>query len=88
MIIARIHVTLKKGILDPRGKAVHHALETLGFQNIHEVRMGKFIQVQFNDVTKKEAERLTSKACQKLLANPVIEDFRFVLTEDNNKKKR
>lgn len=82
MIVAKIQVTLKNGILDPQGKAVHHALENLGFNNIQEVRMGKLIQIKFNDVTKSEAEHLTAEACKKLLANPVIEDFQFDLIED------
>lgn len=87
MIIAKIYVTLKNGILDPQGKVVYHALETLGFKNIQEVRMGKLIQIKYDDITKKEAERLTTEACSKLLANPVIEDFQFVLTEGNFEEK-
>lgn len=86
MITAKIYVTLKNGILDPQGKTVHHALENLGFQKINEVRMGKLIQLKFKDVSKDEAERLTTEACKKLLANPVIEDFQFELLEENSKK--
>lgn len=82
MITANIHVTLKQGILDPQGKAVHHALESLGFEHIDEVRMGKLIRLKFTDVSREEAERLTREACQKLLANPVIEEFQYTLSEN------
>ncbi len=83
MIIARVFVTLKSGILDPQGKAVHHALTNLGIGHIDEVRMGKIINLHFADVTEKEARRLAEDACQKLLANPVIEEYKIeLLTED------
>ena len=78
---AKIFITLKKGILDPQGRTVHHALENLGLEHIDEVRMGKLIRLKFDDVTKDQAERLTIEACQKLLANPVIEDFSFELAD-------
>ncbi|MCG8607151.1 phosphoribosylformylglycinamidine synthase subunit PurS [bacterium] len=83
MIVAKISITLKTGILDPQGKTVHRALESLGFGQIEEVRMGKFIELRFNDVTAQEAQQLTTDACEKLLANPVIEQYRFELVEDN-----
>ncbi len=84
MIEAKIYITLKSGILDPQGKTVHHALENLGFTKVRSVRMGKLIQLQFEDgVGKREAERLTTEACKKLLANPVIEDYRFELQDMN-----
>ena len=80
MIEAKIYIALKSGILDPQGKTVHHALENLGIAQIGSIRIGKFIQLQFTeDVGKQEAERLTVKACEKLFANPVIEDYRFEL---------
>lgn len=80
MIEAKIYITLKNGILDPQGKAVHHALENLNFTQISSVRMGKFIQLQFAEgVSRQQAEHLTIEACKKLLANPVIEDYRFEL---------
>lgn len=83
MIIAKIHVTLKNGILDPQGKTVHHALENLGIVDIAEVRVGKLITLRFDEVTEKEAERLSHTACKKLLANPVIEDYRIELMSDD-----
>ncbi|MFQ5707134.1 MAG: phosphoribosylformylglycinamidine synthase subunit PurS [bacterium] len=85
MLVAKIHVTLKSGILDPQGKTVHHALENLGFENIDEVRMGKYIQLKFGTVSWQEAELLTAKACEQLLANPVIEDYSFELVENGAK---
>ncbi|MFQ5602554.1 MAG: phosphoribosylformylglycinamidine synthase subunit PurS [bacterium] len=84
MFVADIFITLKKGILDPQGDTVKQALENLGFEGIQGVRMGKFIQLQFKDVDREEAQRLTDEACQKLLANSVIEDFRFELRENGS----
>lgn len=81
MIAAKIYITLKSGILDPQGKAVHHALLNLGFEGIDEVRMGKLIELKFNNVSKQQAEESTIEACKKLLANPVIEDFKYEIIE-------
>lgn len=78
---AQIHVTLKNGILDPQGKTIHHALETLGFSGVTEVRTGKLIEMTFTDVTRARAQELVEAACQKLLANPVIENYRYTLAE-------
>ena len=82
MMTAKVHIMLKKGILDPQGKTVHHALENLGIDQIEEVRMGKLIQLQLGDVPEDEAENIARQACKKLLANPVIEDFRIELVEE------
>jgi len=83
MFVSKVIVTLKKGILDPQGKAVHHALQSLGFREIEEVRIGKFIVVKFNEGTPREqAYQQTEQMCQKLLANPVIEDYQFQIEED------
>ncbi len=79
---AKVHIMLKSGILDPEGKTVHHALENLGIDQIEEVRMGKLIQLELGDVSEDEAENIARKACTKLLANPVIEDFRIELVND------
>jgi len=78
---AKVLVTLKPGILDPQAKAVHHALESLGFNQIKEIRTGKVIELNYNGVSKAEAENLTRQACDKLLANPVIENYEFVIVE-------
>jgi phosphoribosylformylglycinamidine synthase subunit PurS len=70
----RIFVTLKPGVLDPQGKAIHHALEGLGFAGINDVRQGKLIELDLADtVTDPEIEAM----CSKLLANTVIENFRI-----------
>lgn len=79
MVIARIHVSLKTGILDPQGKTIHHALENLGITNIEEVRIGKLIEIKFVDVDVAQAQKLSEEACKKLLANPVIEEYHLEL---------
>ncbi len=72
---AVVKVTLRKGILDPQGKAIGHALHSLGFSEVGDVRQGKFIEIEVPDGT--SAERV-KEMCQKLLANPVTEDFEVV----------
>jgi phosphoribosylformylglycinamidine synthase len=74
MIVA-INVHLKKGVLDPQGKAIHHALETLGFKDISNVRVGKQILLEINTEDKEKAIKEAKKAASELLANPVIENF-------------
>ncbi len=70
----RVYVTLKHGVLDPQGKAIHHALEGLGFSGINDVRAGKLIELDLDeDVDEAEVEAM----CRKLLANTVIENFRI-----------
>jgi phosphoribosylformylglycinamidine synthase PurS subunit len=70
----RVYVTLKSGVLDPQGKAIHHALEGLGFSGIQEVRAGKLIELDLEDgVGEGDVEAM----CRKLLANTVIENFRI-----------
>ena len=70
----RVHVTLKNGVLDPQGKAIHHALEGLGFAGVNDVRAGKLIELDLADGTS-EAE--IEEMCRKLLANTVIENYRI-----------
>ena len=79
MIRAKIHVTLKKGILDSQGKIIHQALENLGIENISDVYVGKLIEINFTNVSENEARLRSEKACKKLLANPVIEDYKIEL---------
>ena len=71
---ARVFVTLKPGVLDPQGKAIHHALEGLGFGGVREVRAGKLIELDLADGTPDED---IEGMCRKLLANTVIENFRI-----------
>ncbi len=70
----RVYVTLKNGVLDPQGKAIHHALEGLGFAGVQDVRQGKLIELDLADtVSEEDVEAM----CRKLLANTVIENFRL-----------
>lgn len=77
---AKIHVTLKQGILDPQGKAIEHALETLGFKNAANVRVGKYLELDLDERDKARAEVEVKSMCEKLLANTIIEEYRFELT--------
>lgn len=70
---ARIHVTLKDGVLDPQGRAIHHALEGLGFGGVEDVRAGRLIELTLADNTSDED---IDSMCRKLLANMVIENYR------------
>ena len=76
-MIAKIYVTLKNGVLDPQGKAVQHSLESIGYKEAQDVRIGKFIEVKLTDMPKSEAEKKVKEMCEKMLANTVIENYRF-----------
>lgn len=76
---AKIHVTLKQGILDPQGKAIEHALDSLGFKNAANVRVGKYMEVDVNESDRAKAESQVKAMCEKLLANTVIEEYRYEL---------
>jgi phosphoribosylformylglycinamidine synthase subunit PurS len=76
---AKVYVTLKKSVLDPQGKAVQHALATMGFQEVKDVRVGKYIELDLGPVEKAQAEQKLKTMCEKLLANTVIEDFKYEL---------
>jgi phosphoribosylformylglycinamidine synthase len=71
---ARVTVTLKNGVLDPQGKAIHHALEGLGFQGVRDVRAGKLIELELDEGV---ADADIEAMCRRLLANTVIENFRI-----------
>ena len=70
----RVHVSLKPGVLDPQGRAVHHALEGLGFSGVDNVRIGRTIELDVADST---GDDQLEKMCEQLLANTVIEDYRI-----------
>ncbi|HEX8308485.1 MAG TPA: phosphoribosylformylglycinamidine synthase subunit PurS [Allosphingosinicella sp.] len=70
----RVYVTLKNGVLDPQGKAIHHALEGLGFAGVNDVRAGKLIEL---DLAESVADEEVEAMCRRLLANTVIENFRI-----------
>ena len=76
---ARIYVTLKKGILDPQGQAVLHALGSLGYSGVKGVRIGKLIELDLESDEKSKIQEDLATMGDRLLANPVIEDFRFDL---------
>jgi len=78
-MLARIHVTFKKGVLDPQGKAVHHALSDLGYEEVAGVQVGKYMEVQLNGISEEEAQTRVKEMCEKLFANTVIESYRFTL---------
>jgi phosphoribosylformylglycinamidine synthase subunit PurS len=82
MMRAKVYVTLKKGVLDPQGETVRSALETLGFAEVTDVRIGKYMLITLNDVTREQAKKRVEDMCRKLLANPVIEDYRFEVETD------
>ena len=78
---AKVHITLKSGVLDPQGKAVEHALGGLGFKDIVDVRQGKYIELTLKTKDKAKAKAEVEKMCKALLANTVIENYAVELAE-------
>jgi phosphoribosylformylglycinamidine synthase len=78
---ARVHVTLKNGVLDPQGKAIGQALGRLGFQGVGDVRQGKFIELELNETDPARARSEVDAMCRKLLANTVIENYSIELVQ-------
>lgn len=74
---AKIYVTLKKGVLDPQGRAILSSLAHLGISGVEDVRVGKYMEVRLNDAAPDDARRLLDDACRRLLANTVIEEYRI-----------
>ncbi len=72
---AIVNIQLKQGVLDPQGKAVHHALGALGFDDVENVRIGKQIVIELKEQDKQKAKEEVEKMCESLLANTVIEDY-------------
>jgi phosphoribosylformylglycinamidine synthase PurS subunit len=75
-LLARVYVTPKRGILDPQGKAVQHSLHALGFGEVVDVKVGKYIELELRDLAPAAASARVREMCERLLANGVIEDFR------------
>ena len=73
---AKVHVTLKNGVLDPQGKAVENALGTLGFDGVAGARIGKYIEIDLTETDAAKAKVQVTEMCEKLLANTVIENYR------------
>ena len=81
MFKAAIHVTLKKSVLDPQGKTVLHALDGLGFKEAKDLRCGKYFELTLDASSRQNAEEHVRKMCDKVLINPVIEEYSFSLEE-------
>lgn len=80
---AKVYVTLKPGVLDPQGKAIHHSVELLGFEKIADIRQGKYFEIALDeDLPEGEAKAAAEKIAKDVLANPVIEDYRVELIGD------
>ena len=78
---AKVYVTLKKSISDPKGAAVKASLNQLGWQEVQEVRMGKYIEIEIQDMPKEQAEKKVQAMCEKLLANEVMETYQIEIVE-------
>ncbi|MCI5048783.1 MAG: phosphoribosylformylglycinamidine synthase subunit PurS [Rickettsiales bacterium] len=76
---ANVFITLKNGVLDPQGKAIEGALKNLGFDGVNDVRQGKFIELDLGALPQEQAESAIKEMCEKLLANTVIENYRYEL---------
>lgn len=81
---AQIYVTLRPSVLDPAGVAVQSGMKQLGYDNVEQVRIGKYIQLNLNVGSEAEARQQLDQVCDRLLANPVIENYRFDLTLQNS----
>ena len=74
-------ITLKKDVLDPQGKVIHQALDGMGFENVSEVRQGKYFEIDVNENDPNKAKAVVEEMCKKLLANLVIENFKIIETQ-------
>jgi phosphoribosylformylglycinamidine synthase subunit PurS len=80
MVKVKVFVTLRESVLDPQGKAVNHALHSLGYDEIVDVRIGKYMEL-FVETSGRDVDVVVKEACEKLLSNPVIEDYRYEIEE-------
>lgn len=78
---AKIHITLKNGVLDPQGRAIASALHNMGYNDVGDVRQGKYIEVDLKDSDAESAKKTVDKICSSLLANTVVENYRYELVE-------
>jgi phosphoribosylformylglycinamidine synthase len=81
-MLAKVYITPKKAILDPQGKAIANSLHALDYAEVSDVRMGKYLEVRLKGLSRAQAEQRVEEMCRRLLANLVIEDFRFEITEE------
>ena len=75
-MLAKIYITLKKDVLDPQGSVIANSLKSLGFNNIEDVRQGKYIEIKLDSANEESANKQINEMCEKLLANLVIEDYK------------
>lgn len=80
-MIAKVYITPKKAILDPQGKAIAHSLHALDYHEVTDVRMGKYLEIHLRGFSRAQLEQRVEEMCRRLLANLVIEDFRFEIVE-------
>ncbi len=78
---AKVYISYKDGILDPQGKTVGGALNSIGVEGIKNVRIGKYIEISFDNVSEEKAKEITDESCRKLLANPNTETYHFEIEE-------
>jgi len=78
---AKIYIKYKDGILDPQGKVTGKALKSIGISGIKDITIGKYIELNFDNISKKDASNIAEKACKQLLANPNTQSFRFEIIE-------
>ena len=79
MYLAKVYITLKPTVNDPQGLTIKGALHNLGFASVEDVRAGKYIEIRINEKDRAKAKEQVAEMCRKLLANPVIENYRFEL---------
>jgi phosphoribosylformylglycinamidine synthase len=78
----KVYITYKEGVLDPQGRAIEQSLHTLGYREVQDVRMGKVLEMRLDVPSRNQAEVRIREMCEKLLANPVIEDYRFEIEDE------
>ena len=81
MFLARVYVTLKPTVNDPPGLTIRGGLHSLGYGNVDSVRSGKYMEIRLDAVSRSDADAQVAEMCRKLLANPVIEDYRFEIED-------
>ena len=74
---AKVYIKYKDGILDPQGKVTSNALKSIGVNSIDSLTIGKYIEIDFDDITKEEAEKITNDSCEKLLVNPNTQTYTY-----------
>ena len=79
MFHVKIKVTLRKSILDPQGKATENSLHSLGYNNVNNIRIGKYIELDINETDEIKTKKIVDEICQKLISNPIMEDYTFEL---------